>query len=744
MATGTDPLRRDSIAVQARGQQLDLPPPASGTAELAQHLAGLSAVAGQSAEIYAASEKKKYALVARKEALDNWGTQAADAVRSGKIEATQNPWWQDARSREFAAANSMDALQKQMVDAATWPEQNDPAAFAKKWHEGVAAIGSQYKSTEELAGFLPVADQYTQQALATNESQSVQRQLAQRTNNSTILAGDALARAASANGGTLSANQANLALQPSREMWEKTGGDQLGWQAIAQAAIITAARQQSNDGLLHVSEQPEYLNGPSKDPMADFQFGNGAHGTSPAPTPQATPPALPDGSPDPTAARASLVDAIWPALEAKGEASRQDQVSPKGAYSVAQLMPDTARAMAAKLGQPELVALSKQRNAAGEAAARTLGKAYLSTQLETFGNDPVKAVAAYNAGPNRRFLTGGPLDPNTIPIKETRDYTNRVMANVVLPGTSPTLPSTQQPISSPQAPPPPRGPSLYDAPGASEAIETARYYIQRQTEAEQTNRLNALTAANKNAAFDAQTLLYTTYGTDLLSGKVSSAQMTQTLVAHGVAPMVIADTLGSMHQDLTGVAGIANAQMMMGATPERSKATFDLAVQARTKGYSPELEQAIGAKVLSRDLTAPEGESLVAAAIATSRAGAVGTGTIHKYSQLKEQTAPQIAAWAYKTANNAIAKGAYGTDVRGRIDPGMRKQFEGQILGAMNAYLADHPGDFDGAETVAWQVAAHYIKVSLPGAAQAKRQRLQQRGLIGQGGNPATTANPRG
>lgn len=89
-------------------------------------------------------------------------------------------------------------------------------------------------------------------------------------------------------------------------------------------------------------------------------------------------------------------------------------VSPVGARGLAQLMPGTARQMGVDSANPE-------SNFEG-------GARYLRMQLDAFGGDIEKALAAYNAGPGRVQRAGG------IPaIRETQLYVASIMARLTDP-----------------------------------------------------------------------------------------------------------------------------------------------------------------------------------------------------------------------------------------------------------------------------------------------------------------------
>jgi hypothetical protein len=89
-------------------------------------------------------------------------------------------------------------------------------------------------------------------------------------------------------------------------------------------------------------------------------------------------------------------------------------VSPVGARGLAQLMPGTARQMGVDPHDP-------MANLEG-------GARYLRMQLDAFGGDIERALAAYNAGPGRVQKAGG------IPkIRETQLYVASIMARLTDP-----------------------------------------------------------------------------------------------------------------------------------------------------------------------------------------------------------------------------------------------------------------------------------------------------------------------
>ncbi|HEY9101030.1 lytic transglycosylase domain-containing protein [Chitinimonas sp.] len=103
-----------------------------------------------------------------------------------------------------------------------------------------------------------------------------------------------------------------------------------------------------------------------------------------------------------------------------------------GAQGLMQLMPATARWVAKKMG------VSYNPVSVNEIGTNVqLGTYYLKHVLESLGNQPVLATAAYNAGPGRAraWRANRPLEgavyAESIPFSETRDYVKKVMTNAV-------------------------------------------------------------------------------------------------------------------------------------------------------------------------------------------------------------------------------------------------------------------------------------------------------------------------
>ena len=110
-------------------------------------------------------------------------------------------------------------------------------------------------------------------------------------------------------------------------------------------------------------------------------------------------------------ARFDLSPSLLEALVWQESRWNENAVSPVGAQGLAQLMPGTARYLGVDPRDPFA-------NLEG-------GARYLREQLDRFGGDLEKALAAYNAGPGRVERAGG--IPN---IRETRHYVAAIIGRL--------------------------------------------------------------------------------------------------------------------------------------------------------------------------------------------------------------------------------------------------------------------------------------------------------------------------
>lgn len=100
--------------------------------------------------------------------------------------------------------------------------------------------------------------------------------------------------------------------------------------------------------------------------------------------------------------------------------------SPKGAIGIAQVMPGTAPEAARLAGLP----FDERRYQQDSAYNEKLGQAYMAKQLQTFGGDQAKALAAYNAGPGRVTALVAKHGDNWLQYapEETKGYVKNILA----------------------------------------------------------------------------------------------------------------------------------------------------------------------------------------------------------------------------------------------------------------------------------------------------------------------------
>ena len=123
----------------------------------------------------------------------------------------------------------------------------------------------------------------------------------------------------------------------------------------------------------------------------------------------------------------SFADSMAPYLVRQESSGNPYAVSNAGAQGLWQIMPNTGREMASKLGMQNFDPFNPQHS-------EMVGKAYLNQMYDTF-QDPQLALAAYNAGPGRvqqAIQRAGTNDPSAVlqflP-SETQNYVPKILGN---------------------------------------------------------------------------------------------------------------------------------------------------------------------------------------------------------------------------------------------------------------------------------------------------------------------------
>ncbi len=160
---------------------------------------------------------------------------------------------------------------------------------------------------------------------------------------------------------------------------------------------VKAAEAIANDTLIRIAMDPKYAKAWSTRSATKAQWGEMQTllATAVARGLDASKPIEKQEAPimTPEAPAAAVPEKLVEAMVARESNDKPDAVSPKGAQGLMQIMPDTAKDIAAQLGLSSYDLKDKETN-------KKMGTHYMATQLKRFGS-PELALAAYNAGPGK-------------------------------------------------------------------------------------------------------------------------------------------------------------------------------------------------------------------------------------------------------------------------------------------------------------------------------------------------------
>lgn len=704
------------VTAQVSGAQYA--PPASNPAlDLARSLTEIRPEAQGAINAVGDSLQSQAQIQAKKDAMAANGAKYADAVQQGKILPTQNPWYMQAYNRESAAISSQQDLYKLQNDAATWPEANDPQQFQQRWQQGVADIGKNYSTPDENAGFMAAASQVTQQTIASNQAENVQRIVAARTTNVSALAADSLVQAMKQTGGTLSGTQAYQAMSAAHLRWTATGGSEEQWNKIVFDAVTAAGYSTGDSGVIDLLKDPALLGQP---PTAGADGSSGAGPGAMSAPGQVTPP-----SPGQGAALRGTENSPTP--QAFDETAAHNAVASlfpgSTVTSMARSAAHNATLPGAATNSMHLTAEAIDFEAPGMTPAQVKAKWLAAGHPLTEFITPAEAVAN-GEGAHYHIGWRGAAGQTT--------PTQQLLASY--PGGPPTIPSTALAATGTSTASSPN--SLYNQAGIAEQAETIRYRIQQNAFEQAQDKYKNLRAAQELEGQQATQDIYSTFGNGVITGGADPNAVVSYLSSKGYSPAGIAAAMANIHENVAASVGLQNAKReLYSANPQNAAALFNLDLEGKKNGWTPDYEQRVGAQVVAGNITGEDGQRMILGAVEKSKQDgqAVTASGVHNYEGLRNHAESLAQTIAFQTTRS------YGV----QMDDITFKQTRENIATAGGAYLESHPGDFAGSyQAMAAETARELSNLRKANAGQKPRPTLQTSTGSPQPA-PADATNPR-
>lgn len=737
MARSVDPLQRDTINVAAQLPTARLQVgPTNAALQLADALKDASPDAQRLMQGIANDEAEKQRSQAKQDALINEGQALADATRAGKIDATQNPWYIQAYNRESASIQSLDALQKLQVEAASWDSYNDPEKFQEDWHRAVGEAGVGFTTKDQQAGFQAAENQVSSQVLQENVARNVARIKTERVNNLGALTADALQTTYRTNGGLLSPNDAVASIRGAAQQWFATGGSEADWQQILVKSITNLAYATSDSSLLDLLKAPELMHGPSQSGVAPAGLGAMETSSYSPPYSQLPPAAL--QAVDPDLAPAAAPVPMTPKVQVQAPAQRLTLSPVQGGrlssgYGARKRPTKGASSnhLALDIALPSGTPVSAQATGKVVYAARDgglgnvvrvdYGGGVVATyaHLSAIGVSPGDVVAAGQnvgavgktgtaTGPHLHYavkVNGKPVDPRTNPAIGGTFEGDQVAQQASQPG----FPGADKPFTVSGELPGNvlnRGASLYGMPGVADQVESDRYRINEAAAAAPLQRARVEKAKRQARGYEARDLLWQQFGTGLLTGAATREQIITSLSSKNYSGPEIAEALNQVNEVLRDSVGVANAQVAArGQNPGSALDVLNIVSDAQRSGWSPQLEKRVGDAILRGDISGGDGEQIITSAVSKAssmRAEArteerldmaeeKANGGVSNYTDLKRK-----AGFLGDLVVQSLAQAQPGNAAKIR-SPKVTKAIKDRISSAMGAWLAANPDDWGGA-----------------------------------------------
>lgn len=223
----------------------------SGASQLADTLGQISPIVTgiytKIHEDYKAKGERKGQLAA----MNNAGRAFGDAVREGKLEKTQNPFFIEAYNKESASITGRGKLNELMVQSQTWEERGDPQAFQKRWAEEANTVAQAFSGKDQFAGFEPVLREVSSQVINQQTAESVRRIVQERDNNTQLLISQRI-QDITAPAGMENPDDILSSLEDLKANYIGTGGSSEDWDKLTIAGVQAAAYGSTDSEILDV------------------------------------------------------------------------------------------------------------------------------------------------------------------------------------------------------------------------------------------------------------------------------------------------------------------------------------------------------------------------------------------------------------------------------------------------------------------------------------------------------------
>jgi hypothetical protein len=253
-----DPTQGDAtqVDITARPDDVSLRAPDTNPAlQLAQSLSQTSEELHPFLNDVAGQLNARATAKANADALANSGEAFADAVREGKIEATQNPWYMHAYEKASAQVRAQGQVSALVTQMQSDPTRNDPQAFAAKFNQNLGQIAENFTGLNASLGFHAAADPLAEQALNQNTEYNVQRIQQEHVQNATTLTTQAIMDTLKGNP-KASPDTLFAATDAQHKEWIGVGGTEPQWRLLLKQAFVGAGSNLGDASVLDTLKAP--------------------------------------------------------------------------------------------------------------------------------------------------------------------------------------------------------------------------------------------------------------------------------------------------------------------------------------------------------------------------------------------------------------------------------------------------------------------------------------------------------